>query len=183
MAYFTSHTAGQIETYCGQEKPGRYEHSHRCGRAGTDRPCHVRVLVCGRGALHDYVWLLKYRQVAERNGHYGMESPGRPQCQAVLLEMVQAVLRPDPSLSSQSIVTPPSDVDTATVILIRWGTTLPWAWRTWQDARLYNSEVIECLVSAEYKAHAHFTDSLYSDYDVAPQLGHRLEFSASRTFC
>ncbi|RDX56001.1 hypothetical protein OH76DRAFT_587645 [Lentinus brumalis] len=86
--------------------------------------------------------------IAESDGDRGPESPGRPQTQAALLEMIQAILRPEPSLSPQSLITPPADANTAIAILVRWGCTLPWAWRTWEDVRLHNSEVTEHLTAA-----------------------------------
>ncbi|TFK94334.1 hypothetical protein K466DRAFT_657861 [Polyporus arcularius HHB13444] len=85
--------------------------------------------------------------IAESDGDRGPRSPGRPQTQAALLEMIQAILRPEPSLSPQSLITPPADANTAIAILVRWGCTLPWAWRTWEDVRLHNSEVAEHLTA------------------------------------
>ncbi len=76
-----------------------------------------------------------------------IDSSCRPQTHAVLLEIIQAILERDTALPLMSIVSLPACVDNSLVVLARWGVTLPWAWVTWEDVRIYHSEVVEHLVS------------------------------------
>ncbi|KAI0662697.1 hypothetical protein C8Q70DRAFT_960558 [Cubamyces menziesii] len=75
------------------------------------------------------------------------QSPYRPQSHATLLEMIRIVLHSDaPNTSSLSISAP--DLDLPQSILLKWGPTLPWAWATWRDSRLYQADVVEALTAA-----------------------------------
>ncbi|KAH9898530.1 hypothetical protein C8Q73DRAFT_685135 [Cubamyces lactineus] len=75
------------------------------------------------------------------------QSPCRPQSHATLLEMIRIVLHPDtPCTSPPSI--PATRLDLPQSILLKWGHTLPWAWATWRDPRLYQADVVESLTAA-----------------------------------
>ena len=71
----------------------------------------------------------------------------KPQTHAILLEMIQAILQPNSTLSPSSVISPPASIDVPLVVLTRWGATLPWTWVTWEDGRTYNSELVDYLVS------------------------------------
>ncbi|KAI0757130.1 hypothetical protein C8Q80DRAFT_79276 [Daedaleopsis nitida] len=76
-------------------------------------------------------------------GDAGQDLACKPQTQNFLLEMIQAVLQPDTVLNPMTIMNPRTDMDTALILLMKWGTTMSWAWKTWEDAKTFNSELIE----------------------------------------
>ena len=79
----------------------------------------------------------------------------RPQSATVLLDMIQVVLQLHSSQCPLPAISPPTVMDTAKVILTRWGVTVPWTWSTWPDGRLYSAEVLEHLVSLGYMLPSH----------------------------
>ena len=71
----------------------------------------------------------------------------RPQTNNVILEMVRVILDTDQPINTSPVMAsscPPLDGPMA--ILLKWGSTLPWSWATWDDNRLEGSEVAEYLV-------------------------------------
>ncbi|KAI0762859.1 hypothetical protein C8Q74DRAFT_183839 [Fomes fomentarius] len=106
-----------------------------------------------------------------------IDSSCRPQTHAVLLEIIQAILERDTALPLMSIVSLPACVDISLVVLMRWGATLPWAWVTWEDVRICQSEVVEHLTATwlytldtrvEGISHAHSLE--YWDHDLIAAL-------------
>ena len=61
--------------------------------------------------------------------------------------MIQVVLRLEPNPTPLSVISSPIAIDQALTIIVKWGTVIPWSWTTWMDGRLYDSDVIEHLVS------------------------------------
>ncbi|KAI9057102.1 hypothetical protein FKP32DRAFT_1396611 [Trametes sanguinea] len=71
-------------------------------------------------------------------------SPYRPYSHSLLVEMIKTVLqcRLDYDGSASSLIVPGCPLDLPTVILLKWGMTVPWSWSAWSDSRLYGSDVI-----------------------------------------
>ncbi|KAI8995508.1 hypothetical protein BD414DRAFT_479747 [Trametes punicea] len=75
------------------------------------------------------------------------DPPCRPQTHAILIEMIQFVVHSDCCASSSHDFLLGAWLDLPHVILIKWGRALPWAWRSWNDTRLYQSDVVESLTA------------------------------------
>ncbi|KAI0361767.1 hypothetical protein OH77DRAFT_1501023 [Trametes cingulata] len=74
-------------------------------------------------------------------------SPCMPQSHGTLLELIENVLSTNGTSQARRSVSPVTELDVAQTILVKWGHVLPWSWRVWDDTRLYNSDVAECLTA------------------------------------
>jgi hypothetical protein len=78
----------------------------------------------------------------------GVSSSFAPHSFASLLHLIQLVLDLEDN-HSLNLISPHENLDPAGIILIKWGSTVPWCWRIWGDQRIANAEYISHLVSVQ----------------------------------
>lgn len=70
----------------------------------------------------------------------------RPQTQNLLLQIVQELLDDNPMRTAPTTIMPRETLDSALVILLNWGSFVPWCWTSWTDSRHTSYETILLLV-------------------------------------
>ncbi|KII93235.1 hypothetical protein PLICRDRAFT_384148 [Plicaturopsis crispa FD-325 SS-3] len=72
----------------------------------------------------------------------------RPHTLAILLRVIRSVINPEADNDSSAVLRGSFEaLDTAQTILVRWGDTISWAWKTWDDQRIAHVETITDLTT------------------------------------
>ncbi|KAL0575982.1 hypothetical protein V5O48_005982 [Marasmius crinis-equi] len=89
-------------------------------------------------------------------------SPLRPRTLGNLLEYLHSVLKPsnlesDRTLGGDAVwLSSPFEVlDAPQALLLRWRETVLWCWKTWNDSRIANSDIVICLTAQWLYHHDH----------------------------
>lgn len=69
----------------------------------------------------------------------------RPDGYGYFLELIRTIM----AIEDIATCTPPEVLDVSQIILLRWGSAVPWSWSTWDDLRVANTEYLRVLVSGQ----------------------------------
>lgn len=74
-------------------------------------------------------------------------SPFQPYTQATMLKHIGTIMEyAGTARTSLSLLDPIEELDASQQALMRWGMAIPWCWIVWDDERVLDHEIIECLV-------------------------------------